>query len=1285
MAHDDVLTGGTAEPPDPERVRTPEDFSRELRRAQARTGLSVRGLATRSKVPPATVQDYLSGKHLPTPAYSEPFKSVLVELGEGDPERIDQWLAALVRIRRVPGPRSSQVPRPYRGLDAFTEADAGWFYGREEISDRIVDKVAERIRDGGGPLLVVGVSGAGKSSLLQAGVIPGLRSRGFEPILMMPDTSARAELEAMLAVPAERPRVLVIDHFEDVFDPEVAEEERLRFVDAVCRGRTGTDDDGAAPGFAAVLGMRSESYTRALRYPPLAAALETDQIVVQQMSPEQLRRAIGEPARKAGLDIDDSLVDLLLREAFPHAGGLTPGVEHDAGVLPLLSHALEQTWKRQHASRLTVADYLASGGIAHSIAQTADAEFEALPGNLKEAARLLFLRLVRTEEDTADSRRRCSLAEVLDQADSTPDMEDVVERFTDARLLITGDGTVEIAHEALLREWPRLKDWLDIDRTWRWMHRRITDAAAEWRERGDDPDLLYRGRPLQGMREWVEDRGYREDLNTLEREFCDASIRHRREQEVRERRRVRRRYRFGATLAVMAVVVASVSLFARQQSVTNDREQLQSRSRQVADESESQLSHDVSLSMQLAMVAYRISPTEEARSALLDATGVVPDTHIRPVSGTEAKSIAVAGDSLVEGAVDGLYLSAFTPTGRVVPVSGPLPGSKGTMTAVAVDRDAHLVAGASSAGDAYLWDVSDPTRASSATLLPMSGAIAKDIAVSADGHLLAAGLVDGTVWLWDTSDARHPRKTAVISGSGKIVNAVTFAPVGGVLAIGSEDGTVRLFRVGTLSSPTPLSTLSSDDGQVFSVAFGVDGKVLAAGFSKGHDVRTWNVTDPAHPASTGAPLTDPATWVNKVDFSPDGKTLAAASSDGHLWLYDLQTRQAIDQLPHPDPVTGVDFRADGSVLTVTSDDGTIHWWRRPGPVIKGARAGIFSLSYSADGGRLGISPGAGDNTASLWDIFDIHHPTELGPPLPGSAPPAEFSGSGTVTPDGKLFAIGDRNGTVQLWDIAVPASPVKVKTVEASSKLIEGVFVNRRGDLIATAADDGTVRLIRVADPQAPVSYPTIHVSSPTMPIYQAVFSPDSRLLIAVSEDQDAYLYDVSDPAHAVLQAKLGGFASAAYSAAFTHDGRYLAVGSADGSVRLWDVQDPIHPAPVGGPIGGPVGYIYWLSFAPDRNELAMSGNESGAIWLWDLSNPRSPVHTATLAGPLNGAYSVAFSPDGRTLVAGGTNGTVQMWNTSVTDAAAWICSVAGEPMTETQWRLYVPGQTYRPVCPAGR
>lgn len=1303
---------------DPGDVRTRAQFGEAVTALRERQGLTVRDVAKLTGLPISTLGGYFAGRHLPPLKPIGQLALLLQALGVRDPATLESWKETVRRLRRSQNP-PSRGGSPYRGLACFEPEDAEWFFGREQLTDLLVKRVGA-----GGMLAVVGPSGSGKSSVLRSGLIPGL-SRGPAPALALDGCTGEAadassslgdDMPVILMTPGPRPLqaladalsgagfstpgsslvaefangnlgpvTLVADQFEELFTQCADETERRRIIAALCSAtrhevRTGANG-GIGGRCCVILGIRADFYVHALRYPELAQVLQRDQVIVGPMSEAQLRRAIVEPARRAAVGIEPELVERLLRDIGPVGGGAEAA--HHVGALPLLSHALLATWERTRQGTMTVADYEAVGGISGGVARTAEQVLTGLDEPDREFARQLFTRLVQVSDDTEDTRRRLPLSEILDEELSAEQYESrrrVVDAFVGARLLTAGDNGIEITHEALLAAWPQLRDWLGRDRQWLQRHRELGRAAAQWRDAGRDPDQLYRGAALQAVRDFTERTERRSELNGLEREFLDSSVEQARASARRERILARRRNQLGALLAVVATSTVGALLYAHSLQATDNRERTQALSRLVAGESDQLRGNDVSLSMQLALAAYRISPTPEALSSLLDSTGVTPDTRIVPSSpsGPDAESIATAGNVLAVGTGSKtVQLWSLGADGPVTRLGAPLPGGGGAVWCVAFAEHGRLLAAGSASGAVRLWDTSVPTRPRLLATVAAPGGQLVSLALSTDGRLLGVGTGSGVVALWNVSEPTDPRLTATLDASAESINSLAFNPAGTLLAAGSADNTVRLWNLSPGARPSTEATLQAGS-VVFALAVSPDGRTLAAGTGAGHDVMLWNLSDSGQ-ATVAGTLTGPASWVNAVAFSLDGRTLGAASSDGRLWLFDLATRRPALQLPHPNTVTGVAFRPDGTPLTVSVDDGTVRWWRLPGPVILGAKDSIFAVAFSSDGRLLGVAPGSRDNTVTLWNVADPRNPLQTGVPVPGLPGSGSYSGSGAVSPDGGTFAIGDLNGTIQLWNVRDPAHPVRpLPPIAAGTALIESVGFSADGRLLAAAGDDGSVH---VYDMQAP-GRAKMHavVTTPGHgKIYQAAFSPDDALLAAASDNAETYVYDIRGRTPRLV-ATLGGSPSAVYSAAFISS-EVLAVGNSDGSVRIWRVGGSGDPVALSGPLGGSVGYVYSLAYA--NGVLAVSGSQNGSIWLWDVSNPARPVHTVTISGPVGGVFSVALRRDGKVLAAGGVNDSAQLWSTDPATAEAWICSVTGTPITEREWAQYVPGQPYDPPCTA--
>ena len=1263
-----------------ELITSPKQLAAALNTLRFRSGLTLRDISRIVGVPSSTIGGYFAGTHLPTPRIFEAvFPQLLRVLGAMDSE-LEDWRAAFWRARDL-GRQPVSGEAPYRGLAAFQTNDAAWFFGREELVSLLVQRAQER-RALGRPLIVVGPSGAGKSSVLRAGLLPRLEQSGPATLLtpVSVDRTAPAALaHALTSLPAAR--WVIVDQFEELFTHDVAPDQRTAFINgllAAARGDRADDIAGAdADGpVGVVIGLRADFYAHAAASPQLAETLQNGQVVVGSMTGEQLRKAILGPARRAGLGVESGLVELLLRDLAP-TGTAHPDAGHDSGALPLLSHALLATWQQSRGRTLTIEHYLAAGGIHGSVARTAEAAYLDLADVDRPVARRLFTRLVLVQDGLVDTRRRVPLAEL---SAARKDIQGqrviaVANRFIEARLLTADGDMIQITHETLLTAWPRLRAWLDGDREWLRLLRRLADAAAVWADSGRDADTLLRGATLQITLDAVEQGERRVELNELESEYLEASAARQAAQARRTRTGARRRTQIAVLLAVLLAVAVSSLIYARQVGDISTRDQQQALSRQVAAQSDRQRGQDVSLSMQLALAAYRISPTPEALSSLLDSTATTAETQATVGAQTITATGTLIAACTTTGTVQ-LYTAARH--GKINPVGTPLSGGCGAKGAIALSHGG-LLAVLGTDDRVHLWDVSDPAHPRALVTLSGTQPTAMALALSPDGRTLAVAVQGHLVQLWDTHDPGHARLVATLTGPTAPVRAMVFGPDSGLLAVGSEDATIRLWSVSKLEHPTPVGVVTAQ-GRVLSVAISPDGRTLAAGTTGGNYVYQWDLTTPAHPRTKSTALAGPASWVNSVVFSPDGRSLAAGSSDGKLWLFNLETGQVDAKLPQPGPVTAVQYLSDGTPVT-DAIDGTIRWWQLPGPLISGfGDATVFAMSFDADGRQLGIAPDTRNNTVTLWNVSDAHHPTRTGPPIySGMSMNDAYYGSGALSPDGRVFYAGDIDGTIQVWNLGDPKRPAAVGTpLPATSGLVEALTVNGAGDLLAVSDDDGTVHLYNTADPLHPLPLASIRTPGAGV-VYQAAFDPTGHTLAVASSDHDLYLYNISDPKTPVLLATVTGFTDSAMTVAFSHDGSTLAVGSMDGSIRLWDVTHPNLPERLGLPLFGPAGSINSLAFSA-QDILVAGGSASSSIWLWDTRDPARPTLLATLTGQASGVYSVAFSPDGKTLATGG-NGSVQLWNTDTSSAAHWICSIAGQPLSLTEWAKYVPDSPYNPPC----
>jgi len=865
-------------------------------------------------------------------------------------------------------PAGAATDSPYRGLRAFEEQDAELFFGREAAAAKVLERMSQQVA-GPGLLVVSGVSGAGKSSLLRAGVLPRVRACGLAaapgaaswPCLVFTPTRApldelavrvgllagadaaavRRELEAdpaglaltarqaALARPAgpavdlagparnrdrpppqQRRLLLVVDQFEELFTHCADEGQRRAFITALHAAATAGHGPDQAPASLVVLGVRADFEARCADYPELAGPVQ-DRYLVTAMTGRQLRMAITEPAKKAGSGVDNGLVEVLLAEVRTGQPGT-----FGAGVLPLLSHALDQTWRSRTGETLTLVDYERTGGIEGAVAASAQRVYDGLTPGEQTAARQVFLRLAATNSDGVDSADRATRAELTDgksPADAQ-DVETVLEAFAAERLLTLAADTVEFSHEVLLTAWPLLRDtWLTDTRADRIVRTRLHTTAAEWERHSRDPSYLYGGSLLQAATDTTTRIGAdpaRHPLSQTETDFLHASDR-------AHHRTVLRRRRLIALLTALALGLATATALAvrASQQVTQQRNilisgLLISQSQRLGDASPA-------LSRLLSVAAWRINPSSAARFAMLAAAARRPGIAVLTSHSGAVDSVAFSTDGkiLATGNADG--------TGRLWDMAShrqitALTGPAGPVTSVALSPDGKTLATGNADGTARVWDAATHRQITTLTR-PVNS-----VALSPDGKTLATGNADGTVRLWDI--ATHRQITALTRRHSPITS-VAFSPGGKTLATGDADGTVRVWNVAGRSQ---ITALTGPTGPVGSVAFGPNGSNLASGSADG--IWLWaqatNLCGCESSYPGGSPvLIRPIGTVNSVAFSPGGTTLAAGSTDGTVRLWDMATHRQITTLTGPTgAVNSVAFSPEGKTLATGNADHTVRLW-----------------------------------------------------------------------------------------------------------------------------------------------------------------------------------------------------------------------------------------------------------------------------------------------------------------------------------------------------------------------
>ena len=896
------------------------------------------------------------------------------------PEARSEWPSALAQVRRVigaPGPRPLKSELhgrcPYQGLDAFDAESAPFFFGREFEVRSALERLDRR------PLLaVLGPSGCGKSSFLQAGLAPALSHDGdSRPLVILTpgerplasliralaetalDSTPTRErllaqpesLEEALAADRDDRLTIIVDQFEEILTIASDEAERHAFVEALLHSAT-------VPGghTRLVIGMRLDFLEPCAAIPRIRGVLSEHQFLLGPLTERELRRAIEEPALKVGCEVEPGLVRLMLED-----------VAGRSAALPLLQFTLLELWRRRQGNLLTAAAYSEVGGVSGALARRADELYERLGSTEKDVARAVLLRLIRPGDGTEDTRRRVQLAELVGLDGHEPArVSATVDALIRARLLVAttepeaGVTSVEMAHEALIRAWPRLRTWIESDRERLRLERKVAEAAREWAEADEPHELLYRGSLLAA---W-EERG-RGGLSAREQRFLDASS-----DQARSVARAAARRRWAAASAITAVVILSLVAIAM---VAGLRSALSSRDNAVASE----------------QVARAGAAALEAQSALalpgdrrdLPATAATALEAVEGGGGRVAERVLRAvldewGVPEVVGRADAdARRVAFSPDGRFVATLGNgvevheasgdeaarFSGVRGVLDASGriIFLDGHFVGERSLLAAGRIGSVMR-LEVRGSELIPAAeyqGATGVISAIAARDDLVVAGLQAGGVVAWDRVEAsprrlQHPASVAV--------RALDLAPDGSQIATGDDSGRLRIFP----TAPGPLVTVEVARAPIAAIAYDRRGDLLVA-------TRDGTLERRSEDGALRRRLRTGRTIVG-LRLSPDGSrallVLEDASGSRSLEVRELRRFTPLYTFGGPgESILDAAFGPGGRRLVSLSDDGLVRMRdlaSRPRIIRPGARRARPPQILSVRGDSV-LAPGADARTLAV--------------------------------------------------------------------------------------------------------------------------------------------------------------------------------------------------------------------------------------------------------------------------------------------------------------------------------
>lgn len=1195
---------------------------------------------------------------------------------------------------------------PYRGLDPFTAADADVFHGRGALVEHLMIQLGQRTRTGG-ITVVTGPSGSGKSSLLAAGVLPGIAhgdlavqgSAGWPAILLTPgddplstlaerlsEHTPGADAEGIRRRLVEHPdrahavfaeaagsagrMVLVVDQVEELFAGTVSDADRRAVVRALHSAAEPDTDRG--PAALVVLGLRSDFHGSFARFPELVGALQQHQVVVGPMTTAELRAAIIEPAEHAGLVLQPGLADQLLTDT-----GADPSDEHsaayDPGALPLLSHALLATWQHRHGNQLTLEGYRKAGGVKGAITMTAEHTYASLDAAEQRVAVSLLPRMVNVGEGTPQDTRRSLRREQPEDPATTA----VLEAFARARLVTLDGDRTNLTHEALIREWSSLRGWINADRDDRRAVQKLESDANDWADSGDD-SLLYRGARLD------EIDPHRPDLSGRARTFLAGARRH-------QRRARRIRLIAVGAVCVLALVASGAAVVAVRQADVARHERDNAIATQVATQADQLRDTDLSLAAQLDLTAYRMRPEDPARDTALIAASTTPLSTVLAGHAADVNAVAISPDGRTLATTSSdqtVRLWDMTNPGNPTPHGEPFHDHAHEVHGAAFSPDGRTLATTGFDETVRLWDVTDPARPTqrgeSLTGLadPLSPEVFGAVAFSPDGRTLGAACGCGTVRLWDTTDPDRPTPRAhALPGHPGGTFDLTFSPDGHTLATACGCGTVQLWDATDPDNPTPRGqTHEGHTDAVNAVAFGPDGRTLATA-SSDRTVRLWDVTDPDGPRQVGQTPGGHTHDVFDVTFSPDGHSLATAGYDRTVRLWNVTDLAVPTPLGppltgHTDAVYAATFSPDGRTLATAGLDRTVRLWDVPDTILTGHTHSVNSVAFSPDGRTLATA--GYDNTARLWTRTDPASPSELLAVHTGIVNVVAFG------PGGHILVTASWDGTAQLWNTSDPTSPTPLGpllTDRNQNRLYAAAF-SPDGRTLALGGTDQRVVLLDISDPANPKPR-SEGVGYQPQGVNAVAFSPDGRTLAIAGWDRIAQLWNVVDPDHptqhgpAVLDHN-----GPVYGVAFSPDGRTLATASDDLTARLWNTTDPDSATLFDVQVSEHTNSVNGVAFSPDGRTLATASYDH-TVRLWDVTDPADLTPLGPpLADHTNEVNAVAFSPDGLTLATASDDRTVRLWQLDAERVAERICATTKNNLTPEKWRQYVsPDLPYNPPC----
>ena len=1134
---------------------------------------------------------------------------------------------------------------PYRGLRAFGEEDAQYFYGREIVVQQLINDLTQKSF-----IAVVGASGSGKSSVVQAGLIAQLRRgkvlpgsedwwmRSFRPganplqalSRRLVDSGTEKEkayqqmqLEGMLYQGVEgfthwvrnRPEamlVLVVDQFEELFTTSTSED-RQRFLEVVLGALESIPEK-----FKLIITLRADFIAPCLEVPSLVKLLQQSSVLLPPcLTEEEYRRMIINPAEQVGLTVEAELVEVLMQE-----------LQNSPGDLPLLEFVLEQLWEYRENGEITLQAYQQHlGGIKGALESKAQSVYHSLDAEAQECARWIFLSLTQLGEGTEDTRRRVLKSELIVKKYPVALVERTLQVLIAAKLVVVnleedpgafgevgvsrGEGknafpsvsaspvTIEVAHEVLIRYWSTLRWWLEENRAILRSHRQIAQAAALWINSDEQPDFLLQGVRLAEAEEIYIN--YTDEVSADVQRFIQACLIERQRQQQKEKNRLRKAQRTVGIMSILGLTAFSLAVLAYQQTQKAQLREIQA----LNSLSENfLLSHKqleaLVTSLRAGREVQRITPGIPKNIQLQTANilqqavyGTQERNRLTHNSWVTSVNFSPDGQILAAGYADN-SIQLWNNHGRLL---ASLTEHQDSVNSVSFSPDGQILASASSDNTIKLWSRDGKL------LTTFTGHLhsVNSVSFSPDGQTFATGSSDNSAKLWH----RDGKLLVNFLEHSRSVNSVRFSPEGDTIASASDDGTVKLWSLdGRL-----LSTLPASTREILDVSFSPDGQTIASA-SADHTIKLWsrdgNLLRTIEGHSSGV-------W--EVKFSPDGKIIASASADKTIKLWTRAGNLLGTLQGHSHEVNSLSFSPDSHRLASASDDNTIRLWKLEERLPKsfyGHKGSVNDVSFTPDGNT--IASLSSDNTMKLWKLNG-----QLLKTLPS---PIENVTSISLTSDGNTVALASTNEAIQIRQ----RDGTLLHTLKGHKHWVTSMSFSPDDQILASASADKTIKLWS-RDGRLLQT-----LSGHNGWVTNIKFSPDGKTIASASADKTIKLWSRNGR----LLKTLSGHSASIWNVNFAPDGKTIASASDDRTVKLWSLDGSLLQT-----FRGHNDLVSNVNFSPDGKMLA-SASDDGTIKLWNID---SGMLLKTFSGHQGGVKSVNFSPDGGMLVSGGQDTTIKLWN----------------------------------------